>query len=168
MTSASGALTLRLAAFVFALSASGCAVIGLVGGTAVDVVRKHPPESVSPAALAAVTDGSRLTLTLLDSTAVEGKKLSSRPSDYDSTKTLSVLRIQTTRDDSRAGEPLVIPISHVVTATVAGRRNAGQKAAEAGTKTDLVVIKAATGLVLVVAVIVGIFGLVLVSSSFSF
>ncbi len=169
MASVPRAVTMRLAAFVLAISVSGCSVIGFVGGTGVDVLRKHPPEPVSPNSLFALRDGSRLTLTLLDSTAVEGRKLPPRTSDYDSTASLAVLRVlMTAKSHSRIGDTLVVRITQVATATVPGRRTAARKAAAAGAKPDIVVLKVAVVLVLAAALIVGIFGLILSSSGFSF
>jgi hypothetical protein len=160
---------MRFAAFVLAMSASGCSLIGFVGGAGVDAVRKLPPVPVSPDSLFALRNGSRLGLILLDSTAVEGKKLRPRPSDYDSTASLAVLRIlRTAKRDSLKGDTLVVPISQVARAAVPGRPAAARKAAAAGAKGDIVVLKVAVAVVVAAALVVLIFGLILSSSGFSF
>ncbi len=169
MTSATQAATVRFAAFLLAISASGCSLIGFVGGTGVDALRGHSPRLVSPSSLTALPEGSRLTLTLLDSTAVVGDKLRPRPSDYDSAAALTVVRVLLAAKGAAPGrDTLVVPLSQVASASVPVRRTAARTAAGAGARSDLVVLKIAAGLLVAGALIVGIFGLVLTSSGFSF
>jgi hypothetical protein len=169
MTDVPGTIVMRLAVFVLAISVSGCSVIGFVGGTGVDALSRHPRVPVSPDSLFALRDGARLALTLLDSTRVEGKKLASSPSDYDSTGSLTVLRfLKTVDSEYPAGDSMVVRISQVAIATVPAQRTAARRAAAAGAKPDIVALKVLVGLALTAALLVGIFGLVLTNSHFSF
>ena len=139
------------------------------GPLASELVRRHPPQPVSPDSLFALRDGSSLTLTLFDSTAIVGRKLRPHSSDFDSTAALAVLCVlPTAKSDPRIGDTLVVPISEVAIATVPGRRTAGRRAAAAGAKPDIVVLEVVGAVVLAAVVIVGLFGLILTSSGFSF
>ena len=169
MTSTARAVTMRFAPLVLAMSASGCSLIGFVGGSGVDALRKHPPERVATSSLPVLREGSRLTLTLLDSTSVEGRLLRAQPADFDSIRSLAVLRLRlTAKGDPRFGDTLLVPVSQVASATMPGRRTAARKAAAAGAKPDVVVLKVLIALALTAALLVGIFGLILSGSGFSF
>ena len=161
-----------LCSLLLTLSVTGCSAIGFVGGSGVNAVRGHRSLELPADSLFTLRDGSQVTLHLTDSTHVTGKKLHPLRSDYDSTGSLSaplVFRLlRTAKTDSLKGDTLLVPLTQVTGASVPARHTADRTAAVAGAKADIVVLKAALVLAVAAAVVVGLFGLILSSSGFSF
>ena len=150
-----------------ALSACGCSVLGFVGGSGIDAIRHRHPRELTNAELAAVPEGTLLTI-VTDSSTFEGRRLAPGPADSLG-DTLSQLRVLLPPGQhSQLADTGVVALAAVRSATTPKSSHASKAGVKGGAKADFVILKVLAAVAVAVTVIGLLFYAILASSNFSF
>ena len=154
---------LVLVASALVASLTGCSLIGLGVGSAVDATRSREPLLLTPERAAYLPAGTPVTLVMADSSTIIGFVLDPQVAKGDSRQT--GVRVAHLRSQSPASiDTLLVPLDQISYARAAPVRHGARTGFRAGMKADLIVLGVAAAAVLFILLI-----LLLVSSSgFSF